>query len=172
MSLWYQPLYTAWPKAKIALIWQAPGRLAQDCMIPRNDKSWENLRQWMGITHTEFYDSNTIAILPMDFYYPGKGQHGDLSPRKNFAERWHPQFLSLMPDISLFILIWSYAQQYYLGKKIKKSLTQTVQSYQEYLPTYFPIIHPSPRNFHRHKKNPWFLEEVIPVLQNHISKIL
>ena len=172
LEKWYKPLYSAWPQAKIAIIWQAPWRLAQEIMIPRKDKSWEKLKTWMWISDIEFYNPNIISILPMDFYYPGTWIHGDLPPRKWFASHWHPQILHLMPDIQLIILIWAYAQKYYLGKKFKKNLTETVYSYKEYLPQYFPLVHPSPLNFRRQIKNPWFEQDIIPILQQYVRTII
>jgi uracil-DNA glycosylase len=47
-----------------------------------------------------------------------------------------------------------------------------VHSYEEYLPKYFPIVHPSPLNFRWRSKNPWFEDEVIPELQKLVQKII
>ncbi len=69
----YEPIYSASPRSKIAVIGQAPGRHAQDSQIPWNDASGIELRQWLGVTEAQFYDPDTIALLPTDFYYPGKG---------------------------------------------------------------------------------------------------
>ena len=80
--------------------------------------------------------------------------------------------LDLMPDIKLTILIGSYSMKYYLGKSMKENLTETVRSYKEYLPKYFPIVHPSPLNFRWQKANPWFEGEVVPVLRDKVHKIL
>lgn len=113
-----------------------------------------------------------IAILPMDFYYPGKGKSGDLPPRKGFAQNWHPQLLKLMPDIQLTILVGAYATRSYLHLEYKDRLTDIVRNYQKYLPDYFPIVHPSPRNKIWEAKNPWFEEQVIPDLQRRIQIIL
>ena len=55
-----------------------------------------------------------FAVLPMDFYYPGKGKSGDLPPRQGFAEKWHSMILEHLPNIQLTILIGQYAQKYYL----------------------------------------------------------
>ena len=60
---------------------------------------------------------------------------------------------------------------YYL-KNRKKNLTETVASYKEYLPQYFPIVHPSPLNFRWQAKNPWFEEQVVPDLQKTVHDIL
>ena len=165
------PIFQVSPKAQILIIGQAPGKKVEESLIPFNDKSGEKLVQWMGIDRDTFY-SEKIAILPMDFYYPGKGKTGDLPPRSFIAQEYHKDILDLMPDIKLTILIGSYSMKYYLGKSMKENLTETVRSYKEYLPKYFPIVHPSPLNFRWQKANPWFEGEVVPVLREMVGKIL
>ena len=165
-----EPLFSAPRTAKILIIGQAPGIKAQESRIFFNDKSGVKLREWMGIDNELFYNSGLIGVVPMDFYYPGKGKSGDLPPRKNFAHKWHPRVLELMPDIKLIILVGKYAQDYYLKDKKEKNLTETVKNYKKYLPKYFPIVHPSPLNFRWQAKNPWFLEEVVPVLKKMVEE--
>ena len=165
------PIFQVSPKAQILIIGQAPGKKVEESLIPFNDKSGEKLVQWMGIDRDTFY-SEKIAILPMDFYYPGKGKTGDLPPRSFIAKEYHKDILDLMPDIKLTILIGSYSMKYYLCKSMKENLTETVRSYKEYLPKYFPIVHPSPLNFRWQKANPWFEGEVVPVLRDMVEKIL
>ena len=165
------PIFQVSPKAQILIIGQAPGKKVEESLIPFNDKSGEKLVQWMGIDRDTFY-SEKIAILPMDFYYPGKGKTGDLPPRSFIAKEYHKDILDLMPDIKLTILIGSYSMKYYLGKGMKENLTETVRSYKEYLPKYFPIVHPSPLNFRWQKANPWFEGEVVPALKEMVGKIL
>lgn len=165
------PIFQVSPKAQVLIIGQAPGKKVEESLIPFNDKSGEKLVQWMGIDRDTFY-SEKIAILPMDFYYPGKGKTGDLPPRSFIAKEYHKDILDLMPDIKLTILIGSYSMKYYLGKGMKENLTETVRSYKEYLPKYFPIVHPSPLNFRWQKANPWFEGEVVPVLRDKVHKIL
>lgn len=165
------PIFQVSPKAQILIIGQAPGKKVEESLIPFNDKSGEKLVQWMGIDRDTFY-CEEIAILPMDFYYPGKGKTGDLPPRSFIAKEYHKDILDLMPDIKLTILIGSYSMKYYLGKGMKENLTETVRSYKEYLPKYFPIVHPSPLNFRWQKANPWFEGEVVPVLKDMVGKIL
>ena len=146
--------------------------MAQASGIPWNDLSGDNLRQWLGMTKEVFYDENKVALVPMDFYFPGSKERGDVAPRKGFAEKWHPLILENMPNIQLTILIGQYSQGLYIGTKRKKSLTETVASFEEYLPNYLPLVHPSPRNNIWLKKNPWFKEKVIPELQKIVKKIL
>ena len=157
--------------AEILIIGQAPGAKVEENKVPFKDKSGEKLRNWMGIDEATFY-SEKIAIMPMDFYYPGKGKTGDLPPRKFIAEEYHEDIMKLMPKIKLIILIGEYAIKYYLKDTRKKNLTETVKCFQEYLPKYFPIVHPSPLNFRWQAKNPWFERDVVPVLKQKVHTIL
>lgn len=133
-------------EAKICIIGQAPGIRAQESRLFWNDPSGERLRDWLGIDRETFYQSNKISILPLDFYFPGKGKSGDLPPRKGFAEKWHEQLLQQMPEIELFVLVGSYAIKYYLNLKSSAKTTEVIRDFEKYLPKYFPLIHPSPRN--------------------------
>lgn len=166
------PLYYAGPDARINIIGQAPGKRAQDTKIFWNDPSGVRLRDWMGVSDDVFYHSGKIAIIPMDFYYPGKGKSGDLAPRKGFADKWHKQLIEKMPRLELTLLIGNYAQRYYLSLKSKDTLTQTVKNYQDFLPDFFPLVHPSPRNYAWLSKNPWYEETVLPDLKQRIQTIL
>ena len=166
------PLYSASEQSKIAIIGQAPGKKAQDSGIPWHDASGVKLREWLGIGEDQFYDAKLVAILPMDFYYPGKGPHGDLPPRDGFASTWHPKILANLNEIQLTILIGRYAQKAYLGTAQKSTLTETVRSFREYLPKYFPLVHPSPLNFRWQAKNPWFAPDVLPTLRDLVGAAL
>lgn len=165
------PIFQINQEARILIIGQAPGRKVEESGIPFNDKSGETLMDWMGITRDIFYSSR-IAIMPMDFYYPGKGKTGDLPPRRFVAKEYHPEILQMMPEIRMTILIGKYSMDYYLKGRTKRNLTETVRSYKEYLPEYFPIVHPSPLNFRWQAKNPWFKECVVPELRKYVMEIL
>ncbi|WP_338031629.1 uracil-DNA glycosylase family protein [Diaminobutyricibacter tongyongensis] len=171
-DLGYAPLYAAGACARIAVIGQAPGRKAQESGIAWNDASGIKLLQWLGVSETQFRNPELFALLPMDFYYPGKGTGGDLPPRKDFAARWHPQLLELMPEIRLTILIGQYAQQHYLAGRAKRNLTETVHAFEEYLPATIPLVHPSPLNFRWQAHNPWFVVDLLPVLQEYVAAAL
>ncbi len=168
----YMQVYAAHPKARIVIVGQAPGIRAQMSMKSWNDASGDTLRSWLDIGEEVFYDPDIIALLPMDFYYPGKGNHGDLPPRKGFADTWHPRLLALMPHVQLIILVGGYSQAHYLGKHMKQNLTETVRAYHEYLPTYFPLVHTSPLNFRWQAKNTWFKETVVPELRRVVQHTL
>jgi len=166
------PLFKASKNARIVIVGQAPGRRAQETQLVWNDLSGDRLREWMGISREEFYDTDRIAHLPMDFYYPGKAKQGDLPPRKGFAEKWHPLLLEKMPNIETIILIGNYAQKYYLGKRRGKNLTETIRNFKNYLPKYLPLVHPSPLNIGWFKRNPWFESEVLLVLKEIVRNSL
>ena len=166
------PLFAAPKNARINIVGQAPGLKTQQAGLYWKDKSGDRLREWLGVDEETFYQSGYFAVLPMDFYFPGHGKSGDLPPRKGFAEKWHQPILELLPDIELTILIGQYAQKYYLHQKGNVKLTETVQHYQDYLPDFFPLVHPSPRNQIWMAKNPWFAEQVVPDLQALVQKII
>ena len=119
-----------------------------------------------------FYESGLFAVVPMDFYFPGSGKSGDLPPRKDFADKWHADILAQMPNVELMILIGQYAQHYYLKQRKSVKVTDNVRNYQNFLPDYFPLVHPSPRNNIWQVKNPWFREEVLPDLKRIVAEIL
>ena len=166
-----EPLFAAPTTARINIVGQAPGTKAEQTCLYWNDQSGDRLREWLGVDREMFYHSGLFAVIPMDFYYPGKGKSGDLPPRKGFAEKWHPQILADLPHIELTILIGQYAQKYYLPQN-KLNVTETVKNYQAFLPHFLPLVHPSPRNQLWLAKNPWFVQEVIPALQQRVKQIL
>lgn len=167
-----KPLFTVPKTARINIVGQAPGIRAQESGLYWNDPSGDNLRKWLGVDRETFYNSGLFAVVPMDYYFPGKGKSGDLAPRKGFADKWHKRTLALAPNIELHILVGSYAQRYYLKQKSSAKLTDTVKHYKDYLPEFFPLVHPSPRNNIWQRKNSWFEEEVIPDLQKRVKAIL
>jgi len=160
-----RPIVTAHPSARLIIIGQAPGSKVHQSGIPWDDPSGEQLRQWLNISNSQFYDETKVALIPMGFCYPGKGKGGDLPPRPECAAMWHNTLIDSMPKAELILLIGAYSQKYYLGNRAKKNLTETVRSFQDYLPQFLPLPHPSPRNRFWQAKNPWFQKEVVPVLQ-------
>lgn len=165
------PVLAASKKSKIVIIGQAPGSIVHKTGIAWNDKSGDRLREWLQVDKATFYNPDIFALIPMGFCYPGKGKSGDLPPRKECAPLWHPQLFKEMKEVKLILLIGNYAQNYYLENK-KATLTETVKNYQEYLPKYLPLPHPSPRNNIWLSKNPWFEKEVIPYLQGVVKNVV
>lgn len=139
---------------------QAPGKKVHETGLPWSDASGDRLRSWLNINEKDFYDPTQLAILPMGFCYPGKGEKGDLPPRKECYPLWHDKFINLLPNLQLIILVGKYAQEGYLGKLQKNNLTETVKSWKNYLPRYLPLPHPSPLNNLWLAKNRWFEEEL------------
>lgn len=172
LELGPRPVVTAHPQSKIAIIGQAPGTKVHNSGIPWDDASGKRLRSWLGVSDEDFYDTTKFAIVPMGFCYPGKGKAGDLPPRPECAPQWHEQLMQKMPNLRLVILIGMYAQKYYLQNDAKKTLTETVDHYKDYLPNYFVLPHPSPRNRFWLTKNPWFEKEVLPSLELEVKRLL
>lgn len=167
-----KPVVQASASSKIVIIGQAPGQKVQNSGIPWDDASGNNLRNWLGVDKETFYNETVFALIPMGFCFPGTGKSGDLPPRKECAPLWHQQLFELMPDVKLILLIGKYAQDYYLGKSAKRTLTETVSHYNEYLPKYLPLPHPSPRNNIWQKKNKWFKENVISILKQQVAELI
>lgn len=167
-----RPVFRIHPEAKIALISQAPGRLAHLSGVAWDDPSGKRLRNWLGVGEEGFYASTSFAVLPMGLCYPGKGKGGDLPPRPECAPQWQSPLLKMMPKIELKILIGAYSQAHYLAGRRKRNLTETVRAYETYLPGFFPLPHPSPRNRLFLSRNPWIEEEIVPVLQGMVREIV
>lgn len=167
-----RPIVNGHRDAKIVIIGQAPGTSVHKTGVPWNDPSGKQLRKWLGVSDNIFYNETKIALVPMGFCYPGKGKTGDLPPRLECAPTWHEPLLEKLPNLELIILIGMYSQKYYLGKLAKKTLTETVANYKEYLPKFLPLPHPSPRNRFWLTKNPWFEVEVLPELRLRVKGLI
>ena len=167
-----RPVVTVHPEARLLIIGQAPGTKVHASGVPWDDQSGKNLRRWLNMTNEEFYDETKVGIVPMGFCYPGKGKSGDLPPRPECAPQWHEQLHDQMPKIGLTLLIGQYAQQYYLGDDCPRTLTETVRQFDTWFPKYLPLPHPSPRNGVWIKRNPWFEQDLVPVLQEKVAEIL
>lgn len=172
LPLGAKPVFTAAVDSKILLVGQAPGLRVHNTGIPWNDKSGQELRRWLGVTEQEFYNPKLFSIVPMGFCYPGKSKTGDLPPRKECASLWHGPLLEHLPNIELILLVGQYAQKYYLKDRGYKNLTESVKNHLNFLPTYFPLPHPSPRNFVWRNKNRWFESEVLPELKRRVHNII
>ena len=166
-----RPVLHANETARILVVGQAPGVRAHITGIPWNDPSGERLRAWMGIDSDLFYDESRIAIIPMGFCYPGRGNGDDRSPRRECAMPWFEQLLGWWPRIELTLLIGQYAQRYFLGARRKPSPAATVDAWQEYAPKHLPLPHPSPRNQPWFKRHPWLERQLVPVLRTRIAAL-
>lgn len=165
------PIVILPPTARIAIVSQAPGRIAHESGTAFQDASGLRLRQWLGVDEHIFYQEGSLAVLPIGFCYPGRGKSGDLPPRPECAPLWHNRLWPLLPQIRLKLLVGAHAQKYYLGKNRRRTLTDTVRHYRAYLPEFFPIPHPSPINTGWLRRNAWFEAEVVPELQSMVRKL-
>jgi len=164
-----RPVLRVSPTARLLVVGQAPGLRVHETGIPWNDPSGERLRDWLQMSRDQFYDARRIAIVPTGLCYPGRGAGGDLPPRPECAPLWHPALRLAMPGIRLTLVIGRYAQDYYLGPRGHATLAQTVRAWAEYLPAFFPLPHPSPRNLRWFKRHPWFENEVLPALRRQVA---
>ncbi|MFV0298802.1 MAG: uracil-DNA glycosylase family protein [Hyphomicrobiaceae bacterium] len=182
-----RPVLRASATARIAIAGQAPGTRVHASGIPFTDPSGDRLRQWMGVTEDEFYDTSRVAIIPMGFCFPGlDAKKGDLPPRRECAPMWRDKVFTLLPRVELILLIGQYAQRWHLDKaEIRGGLTATVVRFHETMPTdghkrtrcrshprHIPLPHPSWRNNAWIKRNPWFEADVIPYLQQEVRRLL
>jgi uracil-DNA glycosylase len=167
-----RPVIQAHADARVAVIGHAPGRLVHASGVPWNDYSGQRLRDWLGVSKTDFYDPKKIALVGMGLCYPGTGKSGDLPPRPECAPLWHEAVFShLRPGLPR-VLIGSYALKFYLGKRVKKTLTETVKAWKEYAPDFLVLPHPSGRNNAWLAKNPWFERDALPRMKTIFRKSL
>lgn len=168
-----RPVLRGARSARLLIVGQAPGTKVHATGIPWNDPSGERLREWLGLERDRFYDESRIAIVPMGLCYPGRlPRGGDAPPRPECAPLWHPPLREAFDKVELTLLVGSYAQAYYLGKRRKASMTETVRAWRGYLPDILPTPHPSWRTTAWLRKNPWFAEELIPDLQRRVAALL
>jgi uracil-DNA glycosylase len=168
-----RPIIWGNPGAKILIIGQAPGMRVHESGVPWDDKSGERLRDWLSLGANTFYDEDKIAIMPMGFCYPGRAPNGaDLPPRPECAPQWHDQILSEMPLVELTLLVGSFAQKYYLGKKAAKTMTETIRLWKIFGPSIVPIPHPSWRVTFWLKKNPWFEDDILPYIRDRVHRLI
>ena len=158
--------------AKIVIVGQAPGTRVHASGKPWDDPSGDHLREWLQLDEDVFYDEERVAIIPMGFCYPGKKGQGDAPPRPECAPTWHGKLIEALPKQQLIILCGQYALKYYLGPRRKRNLTETVRAFQEYLPDFFALPHPSWRSRIFRKQQLWFDADVLPELRARTRRLL
>ncbi len=168
------PILQVSATARILVAGQAPGNLADLSGKPFTDPSGVRLRAWMGVSEAEFYDASRIAIVPMGFCFPGYDKTGgDIPPMRRCAATWRERLLAAMPNIELTLLIGGYAQKWHLQGRAEKSLRATVAKWTEFESEgTFTTPHPSWRNNAWIKNNPWFEQDLLPVLQKRVRALL
>jgi uracil-DNA glycosylase len=159
------------PQARILVAGQAPGRKVHASGVPFADASGDRLREWLGLGPDVFYDPRCVAILPMGFCFPGTGQAGDLPPRPECAPAWREKLVRRLGNLKLTLVIGRYAQAYHLPDA-PTSVTDTVRSWRSHWPSVVPMPHPSPRNQLWLRRNPWFEEDLLPMLRARVAEVL
>lgn len=173
-----RPVVVASSTARILIAGQAPGTKVHASGRPFDDRSGDRLRDWMGVSREQFYDPSLLAIAPMGFCFPGQDARGsDLPPRRECAPAWRAPLIAAMPQVELVLVIGQYAQAWHLGDLRRESLTQTVADWRSiYMrntsPRVLVLPHPSWRNTAWLKRNPWFEDDVLPVLRREIANLM
>jgi uracil-DNA glycosylase len=169
-----RPVFRVSATARLLIIGQAPGTKVHETGIPWNDPSGDRLRAWLEMSPDDFYDQRRIAIVGMGLCYPGRLPNGgDAPPRPECAPLWHTRLIGRMPRIRLTLLVGSYAQTYILGRGTPgKTMTEHVRGFQQTLPRYFPLPHPSWRTTAWERRNPWFAATVLPALRHVVAAAL
>lgn len=126
----------------------------------------------MAIDAQRFYDLSCVAIVPMGLCYPGRAASGDLPPRRECAPLWLERLLAELPRIELTLLVGAYAQAHFLRDARHASVTATTRDWRTHYPRVIPLPHPSPRNVAWFKANPWFVDELLPVLQHRVHGLI
>jgi uracil-DNA glycosylase len=167
-----KPIFRVSNTAKLLIVSQSPNAMMQGSGELFSDASGMRLREWLGIDKNSFQLQANIALVPMGFCYPGRSSARDLAPRPECAQTWHPQLFPLLSEVQLVILLGHHAQAYFLGEQRKKSLTDTVKSFADYAPRYFPLPHPNPSHSIWFQQHPWFNSDVVPELKKRVADIL
>ncbi len=167
-----KPVFRVSASAKLLIVGQAPSAMVQGSGQLWSDATGMRLRNWLGIDKNKFNQQADIAAVPMGFCYPGRGSTGDLPPRPECAQNWHPKLFPLLTEVKMIILVGHYAHAYFLGEQRKKSLTETVQAFEDFAPRYFPLPHPNASNTIWFTQNPWFESDVVPELKKRVAEVL
>ncbi len=167
-----RPIFQLASGARLMITSQAPGTRAHRAGRTFDDVSGDTLRGWLGVTRAEFYDSSRIAIVPMGMCYPGRGAGGDLPPRPGCAPLWQARVRAALPQVELTLLVGRFAQLYHLGERCGPTLADTVARWQDFLPTFLPTPHPSPRNRRWLQRFPLFETAILPEIRQRVRALL
>ncbi len=171
-----RPVLQAGGPARILIAGQAPGTRVHASGAPFTDPSGERLRDWLGVASGVFYDTAKFAILPMGFCFPGLTPAGaDLPPRRECAPAWRKLLLDAMPEMELVICLGAHAMRWHLGAQFEGSVDGAVRNWRrsyELTPKVIALPHPSWRNNAWLTRNPWFADELLPVLRQEVVRVL
>jgi uracil-DNA glycosylase len=168
-----RPVVQIGANAKILVIGQAPGTRVHETGLPWNDRSGARLREWMGVGAATFYDADHVALMAMGFCYPGVAKSGgDNPPRRECAPRWHEKVRAHLTGVRPTLLVGCYAQNAYLKRGRKQTLTEAVHDFERFAPDFMPLPHPSRRSTGWMRSHPWFEAEALPALRKRVAAAL
>ncbi len=167
-------------RARILVCGQAPGLRVHGSGLPFTDPSGVRLREWLGVSDTEFYDDGLFAVVPMGFCFPGYDAKGaDLPPRRECAAAWHDALFAALPQASVVVALGLHAQRYHIARLgrpdlVGRTLGETVENWAAIRSAtgVYPLPHPSWRNNAWLKRHPWFARDLLPVLRADIRACL
>jgi uracil-DNA glycosylase len=159
------------PTARLLIAGQAPGARVHASGRPFTDPSGDRLRDWTGLSMTEFYDLDRVAIVPMAFCFPGYDAKGaDLPPPPVCAREWRGRVMASLPAIRLVLAVGGAAQRWHIGPG---DVTARVTDWRIHAARgIWPLPHPSWRNTGWLKRNPWFAAELLPDLRAAIRHLM
>jgi uracil-DNA glycosylase len=124
----------------------------------------------MGIAAADVYDERIVAIVPVGLCYPGRAASGDRPLRRECAPLWLDRLRAHLPQVELTLLVGRHAQAHCL--RPAGSLTSVMADWRAQAPRVLPLPHPSPRNIAWFQANPWFDEELVPVLRRRVRRLV
>ncbi len=166
--------------ARLLLAGQAPGIRVHLSGAPFTDPSGDRLRDWLGLDKTAFYDPARLAIIPMGFCFPGHdAKKGDLPPRRECREAWHGQLMQALPQVETVLAIGRYAQAWHfarLGRALNPAtaigdIVRASVADDGIRPRLIALPHPSWRNSGWLNANPWFAQEVLPLVRAEVARL-
>jgi len=163
--VWYRP------GARILIAGQAPGARVHASGRPFTDASGARLRDWLGMDEATFYDRARVAVVPMAFCFPGYDAKGsDLPPPPVCARSWRQEVVREIGAPALTVAVGGHAIRWHTGARA--GVTEAVANWRAHAPRLFVLPHPSWRNTGWLRRNPWFAEELLPVLRQRVREVL
>ena len=168
-----RPVVRVSAQTRLLIAGQAPGRKVHESGLPFDDPSGDRLRDWLGVDRDTFYADPRIGVAAMAFCFPGTNpEGGDYPPPPRCADLWRKPLLGALPKVELTLLVGGYAQRWSLPEAQGRSMTDTVANWRAYLPQAILLPHPSWRNIAWVKRNPWFVDEVVPYLRARVAELI
>lgn len=130
------------------------------------------LRKWLDLSAREFQCAGKIAVVSVGFPQTGQGTRGGWLSCLKCAPAECSCLQEVLPNVRLTLLVGHDAQTFYLGRRAKASLDETVRAFDEYLPEFFPLPHPAAHGARWHRANPWFQKTVLGILRRCVALVL